>query len=400
MNSSFMVTKQANGVYRWTAISSNNARDRDREIVSKRALEMDVHARKTYGDETQLRVYHVPYVIGGAPDFAAVVDGHLVESGEFDDQPHAKAVAAYIASNPDGTDGSGWGTSIGFHGAPDENGVFNMIQIKERSVLPLSRAANPFTAFSSMEDKTMALTKQQREFLETMAADPAARDAAKAIIAATEQSKALDEDGVQRKETTKAGPMSANPRPSGKGPANTASGTSPLANTAPDAETAADAASSDEEGEVTTADETATDEADMSDGNPTSVSKKPGKKSLADFSLEDLVSAVDTHVKAVADATLPESQIVKMITASFTEMAEALASQEARIKSLEMGEEIVTKQQETPRMLLEKMFASKVNAVGADDPVVKAALDAEKAAETEANADRGLWGQLGFGKEE
>lgn len=196
---SFVVTKQANGLYRWTATSSNNVRDRHRETVSRAALELDVYRTKTFGDDSFLYLYHIPFPLGGAPDFRAVVDGFLIESGEFYPTNVATAVAKYIQKYPGAPDGSGWGVSIGFKGNPDLDGTYEVIRTKERSVLPLSRAANSITAFQLMEVNLMPLNNEQLKFLETMASDPEARDAAKAIFDAVDKSKQVDQAGLQRK---------------------------------------------------------------------------------------------------------------------------------------------------------------------------------------------------------
>jgi hypothetical protein len=198
---SLSIVKTADGRYRWTSISSNNALDRDGEIVSSQALELDVYRSKMYGDQSELRIFHLPYALGGAPDFRAVVDGHLVETGEFYEAGIAKSVAEWMMRNPDAPDGSGWGTSIGFRGYTDDQGIYHQIEITERSVLPLSSAANPYTSFSTLKEANMPIAKRQQEFLDQMLTDPEMRAAAAAIIEASNQSKALDQAGVQRKQT-------------------------------------------------------------------------------------------------------------------------------------------------------------------------------------------------------
>lgn len=208
------VIKTASGAYRWYGISSVNAIDRDREIVSEQALARDVYRSKVYGDESVLAVFHIvdddnptPFRIGGAPDYRALVDGHLIESGEFDDTPLGRGFAKFFMEHPESTDGGGWGISIGFLGTPDPHGVFYDVQIKERSVLPLNDAANPFTSFGvnakqERQEETMPLNAKQIEFLrtaETMMGDPEVVEAVNLLRAAQSQSKSLTESGVQRK---------------------------------------------------------------------------------------------------------------------------------------------------------------------------------------------------------
>lgn len=198
----FRVVKQANGLYRWYGMPSNNAQDRDQEFISRVSLELDVHRTKMYGDDSELWLHHIPFRLGGAPDFRAVVDGILVESGEFDDTPVAKAIAQYIERHPEGPDGEGWGMSIGFWGVTEDGRVYDPIRIRERSALSAAKAANPYTRFSVEEVRKMALNKDQRALLEAIATDAEAREAARLILAAADQSKALDEAGVQRKEVS------------------------------------------------------------------------------------------------------------------------------------------------------------------------------------------------------
>lgn len=193
------VTKTSSGGYRYNIRSSVNARDLDDEIVSEDALRGDVARTKLKKDTSELWFYHIPYRLGGAPDWRGVVNGSLVETGEFDDNPVAKSIAEYLMRTPEGIDGSGWGISIGFKGIRNKNGVYHYSEIKERSVLPLSHASNPYTAFRSMGVGKMALSKAQRAALELMKTDPDVQEAAQAILDAVSAGKALDEAGVERK---------------------------------------------------------------------------------------------------------------------------------------------------------------------------------------------------------
>lgn len=208
------IIKQANGLYRWFGVSSVNTLDRDNEIVSETALVLDVHRTKQFTDDSCLLFFHFDgggdynrVKLGGAPDYRAIVDGHLIETGEFDDTVIGRGFAKFIQENPRGIDGKGWGMSIGFDGIPDKSGVYHLIQIKERSVLPLSSAANPFTSFGVKGLVKMALNEQQIEGLklvERLAKDPETLEAVKMIVAATDQSKALTETGITRKATDAA----------------------------------------------------------------------------------------------------------------------------------------------------------------------------------------------------
>lgn len=194
----FFIVKQANGLYRWTSTSSNNIRDRDDEIVSLTSLQADVARTKMFGDTSEFYFYHIPYPIGGAPDYRAIVDGMLIETGEFYDEPVAKTVAQYMIDNPQGLDGSGWGASIGFLGVPDRERIYHAVLIHERSVLPLSAAANAYTSFGVRGTK-MALDDKQRAALDTVLHDPSLLQMVLTAADAQEKSKMADTIGQQRK---------------------------------------------------------------------------------------------------------------------------------------------------------------------------------------------------------
>lgn len=190
------IFKQTNGLYRWNSISSNNIKDRDGETVQLKALQGDVARTKIFGDDSHLRFCHIPFDIGGAPDFRAIVDGMLVESGEFYDEPVANTIAQYAIDNPEGVDGSGWGTSIGFYGQPDDQASYDTSIIEERSLLPLSKAANSYTKFGVREKM---LTPDQQQLLEKVVGDPALLAVVQTAIGAVQQSKQADADGAVRK---------------------------------------------------------------------------------------------------------------------------------------------------------------------------------------------------------
>lgn len=190
------IFKQANGLYRWHSISSNNIKDRDGETVQLKALQADVARTRMFGDDSHLRFYHIPFDIGGAPDYRAIVDGMLVESGEFYDEPVACAMAEYCIEHPEGIDGSGWGTSIGYYGLPDEEASYDTSLIEERSLLPLSKAANSYTKFGVREKM---LTPDQQKALDMVLSDPALVGVVKTALGAMEQSKQADADGAVRK---------------------------------------------------------------------------------------------------------------------------------------------------------------------------------------------------------
>lgn len=385
--------KAVGDTYRWTAMSTVNAWDRDGEMVTRQATEMDVYRTKTYGDDSEVWLFHCKSLprLGGAPDYRAVVDGVLVESGEFDRTPWATAIAKYIARHPEGTDGSGWAVSIGF---PDtRRRIYETVRIRERSPLPQSRAAVPWTRFESEEVSKMALREDQRRAFETIVKDLADDDEARSILRtlldAKDTAKALDDAGEQRKavaEETK--------------PAET--------------QTAADVT---KDAAVTNpGDATQTSHGPSGLNNQPGVEKAqkcpkcgkpahPGKPCPDDEAAEGETKAVATDLddqvieaigKATKDiaATIAETHrdaIAQEVNEAITKMMTIIQRQEERLAALEGVEKAVSERYETPRNVAiyqRVLKAASVDArteLTADDPLAK--LATTKADESRADAD-------------
>jgi hypothetical protein len=130
-----------------------------------------------------------------------MVDGILTATGVFNESdPVAKAFADYMETHPGCYDGSGWGMSWRFYAIPNSKGVYEHIKsIVEFTALPLRRAANPYTTFTTEGIKKM-LTEEQRKALELVLASPELVATVEQTVAARNQSKVLDEAGVQRKD--------------------------------------------------------------------------------------------------------------------------------------------------------------------------------------------------------
>ncbi len=159
---SFNVFKDANGRWRWVAISSTAYQDRDGEIVSTKALANDVARADADGKYGPLRWWHVgqpdplnadaPWGKGvdlGWCDFNAMSGRALIESGTFVSEAIGAAVAAKAAD---------LGLSIGFShplGQPDAERVFHDIRRFERSLAPKERVSNPFTTLTVSKELRM-----------------------------------------------------------------------------------------------------------------------------------------------------------------------------------------------------------------------------------------------------
>lgn len=150
---SLTVFKTAKGL-RWLAFSSNGYEDRDKEIVSTKALMADVERTAKDGQFGPLRWWHCgapnptspdepwgPGVDLGWCDWAGMSGPFLVESGTFIDDRIGEAIAQKAP---------GLALSLGFFhpkSEPDADGVFDHIRRFERSLAPAGKVANTLTAF-------------------------------------------------------------------------------------------------------------------------------------------------------------------------------------------------------------------------------------------------------------
>lgn len=193
------VIKQVDGSYRWVLTSSNSFEDRDREIVSQRALEADVaraDATKEYGP---LRWWHLKGLEIGDCDFNMLHGRMLVESGTFRDWRYAVAVKERAAE---------LGVSIGFEyprDEPDSAGVFYNIRRYERSLLPLEYASNPFTSVSLVKESSMTTQAEKiKAFAEFMRVDEST--GLKMLEAAESAEKAALDANARHKEAPEVDP--------------------------------------------------------------------------------------------------------------------------------------------------------------------------------------------------
>jgi hypothetical protein len=178
--------------YRWVSISSTAFLDKDREIISTKALENAVKTMEEEDTYGPLRWWHTkaPPIDIGQCDFSAVHSHTLIESGTFIDSELAEKIMS----------AGSWQTSIGFEHPPEEpdsEGVFNRIKIFERSLVPAGKAANPMTAI--LGDKDMDTKK-----LEALTAI-LGEDMVNGLLSSAEAAEtAAKEQGVAFKETTES----------------------------------------------------------------------------------------------------------------------------------------------------------------------------------------------------
>lgn len=150
---SFTVFKDASDRYRWVAQSSTAFEDRDREIVSTKALADDCRFADKHQAYGPLRWWHSPGLDLGDCDFNAMHGRVLIESGTF----RSPSIALKVAAAAPGLE-----ISLGFlhlPSEPDANGVFHHIRRFERSLVPRGKASNRFTAFTVKETTMFDPTK-------------------------------------------------------------------------------------------------------------------------------------------------------------------------------------------------------------------------------------------------
>lgn len=199
--SPFTVYKQADGTYRWVLLSSNSFEDRDREIVSQKALEADVARADADGDYGPLLWWHVDPEHGGTVlgdcTFNMMHGRVLVEGGTFRKKEYAEAAQRQAGQ---------LGVSIGFTHAPtepDKQGVFHNIKRYERSLLPREFASNPLASIAVVQKEFAmpTLLEKVKAFATFMGAD---ESTAKEMLAVAERTESAAVAAGRRTKAKKA----------------------------------------------------------------------------------------------------------------------------------------------------------------------------------------------------
>jgi len=160
--SSFYLTKEGDS-YRWLSVVTNKWEDRQGEVFteeSHREYERWVTETKQY---PELRLWHIPGTRIGQADFVGYADGFMVHSGTID--LDRVDVAEALTKLPDKLGVShGYRYRVGDMDSDEK--AYKRYRTFEDSVLPLNRAANPYTLFTlGGEDIEMGFSEQKREFL-------------------------------------------------------------------------------------------------------------------------------------------------------------------------------------------------------------------------------------------
>lgn len=205
-DATFAVFKTARGM-RWIAFSSNGYEDKDKEIVSTKALEADVQRTAEDGLYGPLRWWHcgnpdptdlaAPWGAGvdlGWCDYAAMSGPFLVESGTFISDAVGETIARKAGD---------LAISLGFFhpkSEPDADGVFSHIRRFERSLAPYGRVSNPLTAF--YVPGANAVNQAQMQALKALLdGNPAAQGDIESLISkyTSQASKTADAAGLRFK---------------------------------------------------------------------------------------------------------------------------------------------------------------------------------------------------------
>jgi hypothetical protein len=300
------VFKQADGRDRWVIISSSAFLDRDREIVSTKALEADVARADADGDYGPLRWWHVKGLDIGDCDFNAMHGRLLVESGTFRHSAFAEMVKQHAGA---------LGVSIGFlhpQNEPDATGIFNHIRRKERSLLPRGKESNLLTFVSVVKESTM--TNEKVDTLKELVGDPAVVDGL--LAGAGEVDKAAEAAGIAFKE---AGEPAAEAAPEDKN--------EPAPEAAKMAEMPAEADEEEDEGEEVAHEKNA--------------EKKAEKHTVGAMSVDEFAGRMGEALSASLNAVVESTKATKAAVDSLTQKLETM---DARLKELEGEQPAVVRQ--------------------------------------------------------
>lgn len=197
---SFAVQKDLNGEWRWIATFTNNFQDRDKEIISDKALDGYLD-RLNAGliPYPELWVGHVEETKHGVADTVFGVGNFLVATGTFDDTPEAQKAIQYYRKYAAKTP-----LSHGFT-FPDwglKDGVYEVINTFEISTLPPPLvASNPYT---DLEIESM---KQINENQQAALAQVFGKDFTEQLVASRKQmSEDVKAAGVAFKDFVEAAP--------------------------------------------------------------------------------------------------------------------------------------------------------------------------------------------------
>lgn len=163
--------KALDGTDWWMQWTTNGFRDREDEIFTTKALQefVDRHSAEPVKGEFWYR--HIPGTKFGTVQWQAMVGRFLVQAGPFDNTPVGAAFKEFFQQYPDGhpvVAPEGWGTSHGYQyqAADRGDGVYEWVDIKESTVLPLRVASNPWSPHPRIVKRGVKMNETERKELE------------------------------------------------------------------------------------------------------------------------------------------------------------------------------------------------------------------------------------------
>lgn len=190
------VTKQADGTYRWVIVSSSSFEDRDKEIVSQKALEEDTDAMNQGGQFGWLDWWHTPIVLGDC-DFSAMHGKLSIESGTFRNgdvavklAEHANELAASRSFRHSVTE-------------PGADGVYTHIRTFARALLPRGKESNLLTQVTIAPTEESMQDEKRKELVAKLGGDAAAEEMVNGLLTqAAQTEKTAESAGIKHKEET------------------------------------------------------------------------------------------------------------------------------------------------------------------------------------------------------
>ena len=189
--SSVIVEKDASGSWRAVMWPTNNFRDFDGEIISKKAhMEYVEWVNKNTDCAPVFTTWHKPELVRKHQvDFVAYENGFLIMSAPLTEPEAAALLKAQTLTDIGMSHGS-----FVYERDPQDSRVINKYRMVEVSDLPLENAANPFTDFTIL---TKEADMDTLKYLTAMLGE----EKAQAFLAKTEgKQKALQEANVENKE--------------------------------------------------------------------------------------------------------------------------------------------------------------------------------------------------------
>jgi len=162
--------KEVNGKPWIITWSSNGFEDRDKEIVSTKALENWSAKINEQENKGFFNLWHISNTDFAEKHFTMVPGRMLIEGGPFLDNAKGKAALQFFKQHLEGHKElapEGWGCSIEFKYLPDERekGIFENVEITRTSILPRYSAANIHTQIKELK---MSMTKEQAKAAEVV----------------------------------------------------------------------------------------------------------------------------------------------------------------------------------------------------------------------------------------